>query len=320
MPTASDLRPQYLDEMIGQERIRRKARIAISSAMHRGEPLGHCLLTSTGGGLGKSTMASCLANEMYVPLVSTSGQCVSTAADLRNILVRLKPGTMLLIDECHCLGRIASEELLLVLEDGVLNVNLSRNGTPTRIRVPPFTLIAATTQPSALSPPLMQRFGLHFRFGFYSDDELQTIVSNATRSMDIEFDDEVCVDLARRARGVPRIALRLTDRVRDIVHAKRLKQATAADLADAMELEGIDHQGLHDDDRTVLRSLLEAEPRPVSARSLALVLGAATETVTDVLEPALVRMGFVTIGAGGRRLTDKGRQHIASAVVAGDAS
>ena len=320
MPSATALRPQYLDEMIGQEKIRRKARIAISSAMHRGEPLGHCLLTSTGGGLGKSTMATCLANEMYQPLVSTSGQCVNTATDLRNILVRLKPGTMLLIDECHCLGRVAAEELLLVLEEGVLNVNLGKNSTPIRIRVPPFTLIAATTQPSTLSGPLTQRFGLHFQFGFYSVDELRMIISNATERMDVEFDDGVCIELARRARGVPRIALRLTERVRDFVHAKQLRRATAADLIDAMDLEGIDQQGLHEADRTILNALLEAEPRPVSARSLALVLGAATETVAEVLEPTLVRLGFVTIGAGGRRLTDKGREHIESATMMRDAS
>ena len=311
-------RPQFLDEMIGQEQIRQKARIAIASAMHRGEPLSHCLLTSAGGGLGKSTMATCLANEMYQSLVSTSGQCVNTAADLRNILIRLKKGSLLLIDEIHCIGRMAAEELLLVLEDGVLNVNLSRNGAPVRIPVPPFTLIAATTQPSALSRPLIQRFPLHFRFGFYSADELRTIISKATERMDVEFDDDVCLDLARRARGVPRIALRLTERVRDIAQAKRLRRATAADLMDAMDLEGIDREGLHQDDRTILRTLLDGEPRPVSVRSLALVLGEATETVTDVLEPSLVRMGFVTIGAGGRRLTDKGRDHIESVAYTGD--
>lgn len=316
----STTRPQFLDEMIGQEKIRKQARIAIASAMHRGEPLGHCLLTSAGGGLGKSTMAVCLANEMYQPLVSTSGQCVNTATDLRNILVRLKPGTMLLIDECHCLGKLAAEELLLVLEEGVLNVNLSKNGTPVRIRVPPFTLISATTHPSAMSEALIQRFGLHFRFGFYAVDELRTIISNATVGMDVELDDGVCIELARRARGVPRIALRLTERVRDIVHAKRLRRATSADLLDAMDLENIDDEGLHEDDRKILRALLDAEPRPVSARSLSLVLGVATETVTDVLEPTLVRLGFVTIGAGGRRLTAKGREHIEAVTMSREAS
>ncbi len=306
-------RPKFLDEMIGQENIRQKARIAIASAMHRGEPLGHCLLTSAGGGLGKSTMAICLANEMYQTLVVTSGQCINTAADLRNILIRLnKKGSMLLIDEMHCIGRMAAEELLLVLEDGVLNVNLSRNGAPVRIPVPPFTLIAATTLPSALSGPLIQRFGLHFRFGFYSANELQTIISKATERMGVEFDEDVCIELARRARGVPRIALHLMERVRDITQAKRRSRATAADLMDAMNLEEIDGEGLHQGDRTILRTLLEGEPRPVSVRSLALVLGEATETVTDVLEPSLVRMGFVTIGAGGRRLTAKGREHIES--------
>lgn len=310
MPTATDYRPQYLDELVGQESLKQKARIAIASALHRGEPLQHCLLTSLGGGLGKTTFASILSNECYSPLSSTSGQCLNTAIDLRNALVRLKPGSMLLIDECHCLGRAAAEELLLVLEEGVLNVSVNMSRAPVRIQVPPFTLIAATTQPSALSAPLIQRFGLQFRFGFYSINELRIIIENVADRLGIEFDSEVCAGLARRARGIPRVALRLTERVRDVVHARASSRATMDELKLAMRLEGIDHEGLIEDDRKILRSLFAAEPRPVSARSLALCLGVPTETVMDVLEPTLVRLGFVTIGTGGRRLTDKGRQHI----------
>lgn len=310
MPTATDYRPKYLDELVGQDGLKQKARIAISSALHREEPLGHCLLTSLGGGLGKTTFASILSNECFAPLVSTSGQCLNTVIDLRNTLVRLKPGSMLLIDECHCLGRAAAEELLLVLEEGVLNVTVSMSQAPVRIRVPPFTLIAATTQPSALSAELTQRFGLQFRFGFYSVGELKTIIENVADRLGIEFESEVCFELARRARGIPRVGLRLAERVRDVAHARALSRAGIEELNFAMKLEGVDDAGLNEDDRKILRALLAAEPRPVSARSLALCLGVPTETVTDVQEPTLVRLGYVTIGAGGRRLTEKGRQHI----------
>ena len=247
---------------------------------------------------------------MFSPLIATSGQCLGTGINLRNALVRLKPGSMLLIDECHFLGRAAAEELLLVLEEGVLNVSVNISRAPVRIQVPPFTLIAATTQPSALSAPLIQRFGLSFRFGSYSINELRIIIENVAGRMNLATDSDVCVELARRARGVPRIGIRLIERVRDVVHAGQSERATSEELNVAMAVEGIDGEGLNQDDRKILRSLLAAEPRPVSARSLALCLGVPTETVMSVLEPTLVRLGFVTIGTGGRRLTDKGRQHI----------
>lgn len=310
MPTATDYRPKYLDELVGQESLKRKAQIAIASALHRDEPLGHCLLTSSGGGLGKTTFASILANEMYASLVTTSGQCINTATDLRSVLVRMKPGTMLLIDECHCLGNVAAEELLLVLEEGILNVKLSERTAPVRLAIPPFTLVAATTQPSAISAPLAQRFGLHFCFDFYSPEELQSIIATIANRMNLEIDAGVCKGLAERARGVPRIALRLTERVRDVVHARGSNQATSDDMDLAMQLEGIDGEGLNEADRKVLLTLRSVEPRPVSARSLALALGVPTKTVTEVLEPTLVRLGFVTIGAGGRKLTETGRRHI----------
>jgi holliday junction DNA helicase RuvB len=303
-------RPQTLDELIGQDVIKQKARIAIGAALQRGEPLPHVLLTSSGGGLGKTTLSQVLANEMYSPLASTTGQCLITAADLRNVLVRLKPNSVLLVDEFHGIGRLAAEELLLVLEEGVLNINVGRNGAPVRLSVPPFTLVAATTKPDSISGPLGQRFGLHFNFDFYKVVDLKQIVARTAEHLGVLFDDLVCEGIARRALGVPRIALRHAERVRDVVQARGLAAATGSELELAMRLEGIDHVGLRQEHRLILKALADSDPRPVSARSLSLALGVEVSTVSDVLEPTLVRLGLMTIGAGGRRMTALGLQHL----------
>ena len=148
MTIAEVVRPRSLDEMIGQEQIKRKLRIAIGAALHRDEPLGHVLLVSSGGGLGKSSLAQVIANEMFVPFVTTTGQCLWSAADLKRVLFSLKPKSVLLIDEFHLVGRHAAEELLLVLEEGVLHVNADPRRGPVRLELPPFTLAAATTVPA----------------------------------------------------------------------------------------------------------------------------------------------------------------------------
>ena len=310
LTSSTNLRPQSLDELIGQENLKQKARIAVGAALQRGEPLPHCLLTSSGGGLGKTTLAGVLANEMFRPLVSTTGQCLLTPVDLRNTLISLKPGSLLLVDEFHALGRAAAEELLLVLEDGVLNINLESRQGPIRIPVPPFTLIAATTRPSAIAAPMFQRFGLHFHFDFYSVTELCEIAGAFAREMPVEFAEAVNTALAGRSLGIPRRCLRLIERVRDVAQAKGLKKATLDEMSLAMRIEGIDHLGLRRDERELLQTLADAEPRAVSARSLALALGVEIATVIEVLEPPLVRLGLLTIGRGGRRLTAKGMEHL----------
>ena len=304
------IRPQNLDDLIGQNNLKQKARIAIGAALQRGEPLPHVLLTSSGGGLGKTTFATVLSNEMYSPLISTTGQCLVSAADLRNVLIRLKHNSTLLVDEFHGIGRGAAEEFLLVLEEGVLNVNLGSRGAPLRIPVPPFTLIAATTQPSAISAPLTQRMGLHFHFDFYSVNDLKRIVAGIAASWGVGFDEAVCQTIARRSLGVPRIALRHAERVRDVAQARGLTTATPSEVEFAMRLDGVDHLGLRPDHRHVLRLLANADPRPVSARSLALALGVEILTVSQVIEPPLVRLGLMIIGSGGRRITEVGLQHL----------
>lgn len=310
MTRTLDARPQSLDELVGCEALRQKASIAVAAALARGEPLPHTLISSNGGGLGKSTFAVILANEMFSPLVSTTGQCVVSPADLRRLLIRMEPGTTLVLDEFHAIGPLAAEELLVVLESGVLNVNL---GAPVSMRVPPFTLVAATTQLSAIGDsPLLQRFPLRFHFDFYDADELRRIVTRMAQESGVAFDEEVCLEIAKRAQGVPRKALRLVERVRDVAQAQRATRATSAALDLAMGLEGIDHLGLRAEDRRILEVLADADPRPVSARSLALALGTGTATVTGVLEPTLVRLRLMMIGSGGRRITERGLAHVRS--------
>jgi Holliday junction DNA helicase RuvB len=303
------VRPQLLDELVGHNDAKMKARIAIQAALNRDEPLPHCLLTSGVGGVGKTSFAGVLANELYAPFAATSGTCLSTPTDLRNALIRLKPRTVLLCDEAHLLGRSAGEELLIVLEEGVLNVN--SNGTPIRLPLPPFTFIAATTKPESLSAPLSQRFGLRFHLLPLAATEIEQVVRRAFEHWRMEVASEVVTGIAQRARGVPRISLRLSERVRDAVQASCAATATHQHLDLAMRVEGIDEVGLTNEERMLLRCLADAEPRPVSARSLALALGCGVETITDVLEPTLVRFGLMTIGTGGRRLTAKGSEHLA---------
>lgn len=304
------MRPQLLDELVGHNDAKVKARIAIQAALNRDEPLPHCLLTSGVGGVGKTSFAAVLANEMYSPFTSTSGACLSTPTDLRNALIRLKPRSVLLCDEAHRLGRAAGEELLIVLEDGVINVN--SNGTPIRLPLPPFTFIAATTKPESLSAPLSQRFGLRFHLHPLATSEIEQVVRRAFEHWQMQVDAEVVAGIAQRARGIPRVSIRLSERVRDAVQSSRSTTASLQHLELAMRIEGIDEIGLTREERQLLRCLADAEPRAVSARSLALALGCGIETITDALEPTLVRFGLMNIGTGGRRLTVKGMEHLRS--------
>ena len=295
--------------MIGQQSIKKRLRIAMGASMQRNEPLPHVLLTSNGGGLGKSTLASIISNEMLCHLHTTTGQCLSTTTDLKNILIRLEPHHMLLIDECHCTGRAVAEELLVVTEQNILNISVGKRG-PMKLLLPPLTIIMATTCPQSLSAPLTQRLGLHFHFDFYHVHELSEIVKGMAARMDLEFDGQACAGIASRAKGIPRIALRLSERVRDVAQAKQLAKAGMEEMTLAMQIEGIDDLGLNRQDRHYMRVLAQAEPRPIGLRNLSLALGMSTQTVADVLEPVLVRLGLVTIGMGGRRLTNEGKNHL----------
>lgn len=305
------IRPKDLDELIGQDDLKQKARIAIGAALQRGEPLPHTLQTSGSGGLGKTTFATILANEMYSHITHLSGPALRTVPELRLVLFQLKKNEVIHIDECHAMSRQVAEELLLVLEEGVLSIKA--DDCQIRIELPPFTLIASTTKPSALSAPLRQRFGLHFHFGFYAVEDLVEITRLMADGLGIEFEDEVCEAIARRALGIPRLCLRHAERVRDVTQAKGLEAAGLKELHYAMRLDGIDSLGLTPDHRHILAALDGVKPRGLSARSLSLLLGAELSTVTNVLEPTLVRLGLMVITPGGRKITAAGQEHLKSA-------
>ena len=311
MINADTIRPKTLDELIGQEQIKQKLRVAMGAALVRNEPLGHVLLTSSGGGLGKSSLANIISNEMLSPLLSTTGQCILSTRDLKHWLVKLEPSSILFIDEAHCLGRLAAEELLLVVEQNILNVTLGATG-PIRFQLPPWTLILASTKPECFSAPLVQRFPLQLHLDYYSVEELEQIVEGMTQRMGFEFDAQIHHEIAKRAKGIPRIGLRLCERVRDVAQAQCLNRAGMDEFRVAMQIEGIDALGLNRQDRHYLHALAQAEPRPIGARTLSLILGVNTASITDVVEGPLVRLGLVTIGMGGRRLTPKGTEHLES--------
>lgn len=232
---------------------------------------------------------------------------------MRRTLLTLEPKTILHIDECHAIAKQAAEELLLVLEEGVVHVKSGVDEPPIRLCLEPGTVICSTTRPSALSAPLRQRFGLHFHFCFYSVEELTQITQAMAERLGVTFEPAVCEAVAHRALGIPRICLRHVERVRDVVQVRRATMATMDELDLAMRIEGIDHRGLQADYRRILRVLAKNEPRGVSARSLALALGTQESTVKEVLEPPLIRLELMIVTPGGRRITQNGLEHLARA-------
>jgi Holliday junction DNA helicase RuvB len=303
-------RPKYLDEMIGQSAIKQKVSIAVQAALQRGEAMPHCLLTSGGrrtwqNHIGRRLVqrAACSAHFYDRPVPRHALR--SPQHPRAN---RTKGHS--LVDEFHGIGRYAAEELLIVLEEGVLNVTAGPAGGPVRIQSPPFTLCAATTYPEAISAPLAQRFGLKFRFEFYADRRSLPDHHWDIPEVELGYRRRCRFALARRARGVPRIGLRLAERARDVAQAQVMNRMTLQTVNIAMKIEGVDDAGLSREERQLLRILADADPRPLSARSLALGLGSSIGTVHDVLEPPLVRLGLMTIGAGAVASLRRGENHV----------
>ncbi len=282
----------------------------MGASLQRNDQLGHILITSSSGGLGKTTLARIVSNEMLCPLVETSGQCIATTQDLKNILIRLEPHSMLFIDEAHAIGRFPAEELLVVCEEGVINISVPQQSKPVRLELPPITILCATTNPEGLSAPLRQRFPHTLRLEPYTSQELSHIVCGISERMGMVFDNDVCDAIGCRSLGIPRLALRLTESVRDIVQSKGLQRATMAECEFAMAMEGIDHLGLRHEDREVLAVISRSDPRPVSLRSIALTVGSSVSSLRDVTEPVLLRLGLLSVGSGGRSLTAAGREHL----------
>jgi len=306
------LRPQNFGEYIGQERLKRNLRLAIEAAKKRGEPLDHVLLYGPPG-LGKTTMATVIANEMGAGLRVTSGPAIEKAGDLASILTNLADGDILFIDEIHRLGRAVEEVLYSAMEDYKLDIIIGKGPAARSVRLdlPHFTVIGATTRTGSLAAPLRDRFGHIYRLEFYTPEDIAKIISRSARILDSSIDTKAANLLSTRARLTPRIANRLLRRVRDYADVNGDGIIDAKITTSALELLEVDELGLDPADRQLLGAMLENYgDNPVGLTTIAALTGDETSTIEDFYEPYLLQIGFIERTPRGRRVTPKARQHL----------
>ena len=306
------LRPQSLDDFTGQKASRENLKIFIQAAKARGEALDHVLLHGPPG-LGKTTLAQIVAREMGVGFKATSGPVIQKAGDLAAILTNLQPHDVLFIDEIHRLQPVIEEILYPAMEDFQLDLIIGEGpGARTvRIDLPPFTLVGATTRAGLLATPLRDRFGIPLRLVFYTPDELTGIVIRLARKLEMNLSDEGAQEIARRARGTPRVAGRLTRRVRDFALVAGGDEVTRAMADAALTRLDVDHKGLDAMDMRYLRRLAEHHGGgPVGVETLAAALAEARDTLEDVVEPYLIQEGLLLRTARGRMLGEPGWRHL----------
>ena len=301
------LRPQTWDEYIGQEKIKENLRILLTAAKERGHAAEHVLLYGPPG-LGKTTLANVIANELGVSLRQTSGPVIEKAGDLAALLTNLQPHDVLFIDEIHRLSPNVEEILYPAMEDFQIDIMIGEGPAARSIKLdlPPFTLVGATTRAGLLTSPLRDRFGIVQRLEFYNVQELTHIVSRSAHILGIQADNEGCVEIARRARGTPRIANRLLRRVRDYAEVKGGGIITEEIAHNALTMLQVDKSGLDEMDRRFLQALVEQfDGGPVGVNSLAASLSEERGTIEDVVEPYLIQQGFVMRTNRGRQATKK---------------
>ena len=310
------LRPRSLDEFVGQERVKEQLRLLVDGAVKRGEPVDHLLF---GGppGLGKTTLARIVAHEMAAGFQPTSGPALDRPSDLAAILTNLEQGDVLFIDEIHRMPRPVEEVLYPALEDFNLDVVLGKGPTARSIRLelPRFTLVGATTRPGRITLPLRERFGFAPRLDYYSADDLTKIVTRSGGILDVPVDLDAAAEIARRARGTPRIANRLLRRVRDFAEVRHDGRITLEVAAAGLEVFEVDGRGLDRLDHSILATLIEKfSGGPVGLSTLAAAVGEETDTVEDVVEPYLLQLGFLRRTPRGRVATEHAYRHLGASV------
>ena len=306
------LRPKKLDEYIGQKKLKEKLRVSVEAARQRGEACEHTLFYGPPG-LGKTTLAHIIANEMGSSLVSTSGPSLSRTGDLMGILTNLKDGDVLFIDEIHRLSPAIEEFIYPAMEDFKVDFVVDKGAFAKVINIPlkRFTLIGATTRAGLLSPPLRDRFGLYYHIDFYPPEELKEIVSRSAKLLDVAIDDESALEIARRSRGTPRVANRLLRRVRDFVQVKGNGNIIIELARKALDAEGIDSLGLDNLDRKFLKVIIEYyKGGPVGIEALGATLSEEIDTLVDVVEPYLLKIGFLQRTKRGRMVSNEAVRHL----------
>ena len=311
IPAEISLRPHTLDEYVGQDEMKRNLRVFIEAAKGRSEALDHVLFHGSPG-LGKTSLAHIIANELQVNIKSTSGPVIEKAGDLAAILTSLKPKDVLFIDEIHRLNHVVEEILYPAMEDYELDIIIGQgpSARTMKIPLPPFTLAGATTRTGLLTPPLRDRFGVILRVDFYKPEDLQIIVTRSARLLEIPLKEGGALEIARRARGTPRVANRLLRRVRDFAEVDSDGVITREVARRALDMLEVDGKGLDKMDRHIVRTIIEKfDGGPIGLGSLSAAVSEEKDTLEDVYEPFLIQKGYIKRTPQGRVATKRAYTH-----------